>query len=303
MDYLKEFENYLRYERQLAESSACQYLTMLVEFKKFLMADLTRPQQFNIVSRTDVLEFLSYLRNDKKINNSTISNYIAALRSYYKWATYTTKNETLTPLLHYLVNIVRIKKPHVVPFVPTLEEITRLRDTLRAYLELSSYDKMRATYKKILTAYTMIELLITTGMRSNELRNLQYKDVDLENKVIFISHGKGGHQRYSIFGDGAVNLFKEYFKIFEFQPNDYIFPIKHPKHINSIVKRWAARAKISTKLHTHSFRHFFITESENRGIPLQIIADQVGHFSLNSTKHYTHLNIQKVRNHYNNKEI
>lgn len=303
MDALKEFEDYLRFERQLSDSSVCQYSTMLKEFKKFLTADLTRPQQFNSVSRAGILEFLSYLRNDRKINNSTISNYIAALRSYYKWAAYATKDTNLAPLLHYLVNIVRIKKPHTVPFVPTLEEVTRLRDTLKTYLQLAAYDKTRATYKKTLVAYTMIELLITTGMRSNELRSLQYGDVDLENKTVLITKGKGGHQRYSIFGTGAANLLKEYFEAFEFQPTEYIFPIKHGKHLNPIIKRWAARAKINSKLHTHSFRHFFITESENRGIPLQIIADQVGHFSINSTKHYTHLNIQKVRNHYSGKEI
>lgn len=311
MKHIAAFENYLLYERHLTNSSVVQYLSKLHEFNRFLKNDTSRPQDFNSVNKATVLEFLSYLQKVKKNNSATLSNYIVVLRTYYKWAIYVTKGsifspdkkENLNTLLHYLLNIVKVKRQHNVPFVPTLEDVTRLRDVMKAYLQLNSFDKARPTYRKILMAYTMMELFITTGMRSNELRSLQLKDVDIPNKVLFIAKGKGGYQRHSIFGESAVELLKEYIEVFNFQPNDFLFPIKRANYINPIIKRWASRARISPKLHTHSFRHFFITESENRGVPLQIIAQQVGHQSLNSTKHYTHLNIQKVKERYGSVEI
>jgi integrase len=149
----------------------------------------------------------------------------------------------------------------------------------------------------------MIELFITAGLRSKELRGLRCQDVDIENKIILIKYGKGGYQRISLFGDSCVNILKEYFSVYNFAPDDIIFAMAQQNVINRTIKLWAAKAQINPHIHAHSFRHYFITESNRSGVPIEIIADQVGHRDLNSTRHYTHLDIEDVRAKYNNVTI
>lgn len=302
MEMIKEFDNYIRYERQLSQHTIERYQYTLKEFNTFLNSDIVYKKRTDEVERDDISRFIVYLTN-KKLSRASIANYISTLRMYYKWLAYMTKKDNLIATNFFLTNIIKIKKESQTPYIPSVEEVKSLRRALATYIDLLSYDKSLVAYRKAIQAYTIIELLITSGMRSEELRNLRYKDMDLENKTAFICVGKGGHQRISLFGISAVEALKEYFALNNHLPDDLLFPFKQSNVLNYIIKRWCKRAKINDRIHCHSFRHYFITESQRQGIPAEIVATQVGHQSLQSTLHYTHFNIENLREKFNNVNI
>lgn len=293
------FENYLRFERQLSDTTIKNYLHLIKQFKKFLSQDVLMAGDLNKADRQTISNFLGSLREKNSI--SSISMYIIALRCYYKWAYYVFKDEDIGQLSFFLSNIVKTKRVHNIIPIPTRAEVMKLRSVLSQYLQLNSWDKNGRPFRDTLRAYAIIELLITAGLRSKELRELYRKDVDLENRTIFVRSGKGNHQRVALFGESAIKVLKEYFEINEFCPEERIFSVAQYNVIYRTVKLWAAKAQINPKVYTHSFRHYFITESQRLGVDIQSVADQVGHRDLNTTRNYTHLNIEHLREKY--KEI
>ena len=298
---LPRFENYLRFERQLSEVTTKSYLRMINQFKKFLTQDILNGGDLNKANRQDVSSFLASLRDKNAV--SSISLFIVALRCYYKWAYYFFKGEDLGQLSFFLNNIIKLKRVRGVIPIPTRDEVVKLRSVLSQYLKLNSWNKDGRPYRDTLRAYAIIELLITAGLRSKELRDLCRQDVDLENRTIFIRSGKGGHQRISLFGESAVNVLIEYFEINKFYPEQKIFSVAQYNVIYRTVKLWAAKAQINPNVYTHSFRHYFITESQRLGVKIQDVADQVGHRDLNTTRNYTHLNIGYLQDVYKDKTI
>jgi integrase/recombinase XerD len=293
---LTNFENYLRYERQLAETTIRNYFCLIGQFKKFLLKDVLSEKDLNKVNHQDISNFLSYLRS--KITISSISLYIVALRSYYNWAYYFFKDESLGQLNFFLNNIVKTKRIQMVVPVPTREEVLKLRSILKQFLQLNSWNKNGKQYKDTLRACVIIELLITAGLRLKELEGLRRQDINLEDKILFVKSGKGGHQRMSLFGENVVEILKEYFEVNKLLPDEMIFSMVRYNVIYRTVKLWAAKAKINPNIRPHSFRHYFITESLNQGIGLQDAADQAGQIDLNTTRHYTHRNIEHLREAY-----
>ena len=77
-------------------------------------------------------------------------------------------------------------KPKKLPRVLTAEEFRRF------YKIVDQADDVRHSL--------MLRLLYYTGVRVSELCNIQVADMDLESCKIFVSQGKGGKDRYVLFG-------------------------------------------------------------------------------------------------------
>jgi integrase/recombinase XerD len=294
---MTEFKKFLKYEKQLSDLTVQKYLVSITRLKDFFEGNLFLNKPLSDATREDISSFLAYLR-EHYLNKTTIAHYIVGLRTFYSWAMYTYKKDNLFAINFLLRNIIKIKQEKNIPFVPNKEDINKLRDTLRAYKELQSYNKNSFSYKKTILAYAIFELLITTGMRSKELRSLRKKDIDLEGRTILIKFGKGGYQRISLFGNSAYDALQEYFAANNFYSDDSIFPIRQGNVLHYMIKRWARRAQINPRIHIHAFRHYFITESQRLGVPIEIVADQVGHQNLNTTRHYTHFTASFLKEKY-----
>lgn len=288
---LEEFRNYLRNERQLAEGSIYLYLNKLRRLRMFVGKSLLKAET------SDISNYLLHLQ-EKKIDKATLCVFASVLKVFYSWANYRHESTSLKRMYLFLVNVVRIKKAHKIPFIPKREEIEQLRQTLKKYKELISFDRQSLDYKRTLMAYTIFELLVTTGMRSSEVRCLRRKDIDLKNRTVFIGHGKGDFQRVSVFGRSVVELLEEHLRLNNYEFNDLVFPIKRNNVLNYMIRSWAKRANINPEIHAHSFRHYFVTESQRQGVSDQVVARQVGHRNLNTTKIYTHFTTDFIKERY-----
>lgn len=287
---IDNFKEYLLYERQLAHTTTMGYLCFVSDFAAFIGCNLDE------VSRDDIRDFIKHKKGHNMLDSS-ISNYVISLRSFYNWLADRNSDRRLTELSFYLQKIVRIKREYTITQVPSTKEIDRLRQSIHAHKEAAAFNKTHKKYGLLLRDAAILEMLIAIGSRSEEIRSITLNDVDFENKTVLILRGKGNRQRVSIFGDLACNTIKEHVDYHKFEPEDKLFRMGGCL-LNNLIKKWACRSGINERIHSHSFRHYHVTETQRLGVPMQLVADQVGHRSLNTTRHYTHLDVEHRREHY-----
>lgn len=284
--FIEDFKKYLQYDRQYLKGTIESYLSKINQFQDFIKKNL------DTATEDDIRNFLIFIK-EKGFQEAY---FIASLRSYYRWLTYKLKDSNLQTLTFFLTNIVKIKtKRKMLQVYLTAEDIAKLRKCLDYHKLCRSLSPDSHFYKKIIRDIAIFELLITTGLRSSELRNLHYSDIDLEKRIIFIKITKTGYPRESLFGETAYNALKEYFGFNNFSSNDTIFNMRQGNLLGYMIKRWIKKAGIDKNVYPHLFRHFFITEAQRRGVPVQSVAQQVGHKNLNSTFYYTHTDIESIR--------
>lgn len=106
----------------------------------------------------------------------------------------------------------------------------------------------------------MLRLLFFTGVRVSELCSMQVAEVDLENHKIRIEQGKGGKDRYVLFGKSFATALRTH--IAAHPENRWLFQTRRhnkfsTRRIEQIVKAYAEQAGVRATPHT--FRHQAIT--------------------------------------------
>lgn len=279
--YINEYEAYLSFERHLSGNTIKNHIANLHIYIQHL-----QPTSPTLVTEDDIRGFLSHLGKDRAVGSTTIGNYLMILRSYYNYLAYRSKDPHLMQVSFFLKNIVKIRKDVSIPVVMKRLEADQLRQVLNSYLEAYSHNRDSKLYHMTLRDLCAVDLMMKTGVRNAELRALHYSDVDLKNCCITVRCGKGRRPRVSIFDEAMGRQLREYFDRKNFAVEDLIFPYKYGAALSSMIKRWAKKGNLNIKLRPHALRYYHVTESRRQGVPIEVIADQVGHVNLNTTKSY-----------------
>ena len=143
----------------------------------------------------------------------------------------------------------------------------------------------------------IIELMYSTGMRLNELVNLDLDDINLKEKEIYIGHGKCHKERIVPVGHEALRVLESYledrYRIVDgeeealFLGRDGLRTTKGL--VNYIFSKHKKRAGIEKKGNTHSLRHSFASHLLKNGAPVSMIMRMLGHENLYDTVVYTHI--------------
>ncbi|MEW6702005.1 MAG: tyrosine-type recombinase/integrase [Bacteroidota bacterium] len=151
-----------------------------------------------------------------------------------------------------------------------------------------------------------------TGMRLDEIINLRWKNVDLENCVITVGDEnfttKGRKQRFIPICEealtSALSQKERKTKIFSIKSlnctRDYVFCKANGDrytgdHISQSFKRACKAAGLDNTIHFHSLRHSFASSLVQKGVPLYTIKELLGHSSIATTEIYSHLNMETLR--------
>ncbi len=179
--------------------------------------------------------------------------------------------------------------------------------------------KIFLTYAKNARYYPTYELALSTGMRSGELRGLQWTDIDFQAKVIHVTHTLLYREHTYVFDspktasserdipmlDNVYRLLKEHQKIQwkerlelgkewnppkEFENLVFTNPKGNPiardrlkKSIDRILKSIQSAYPLFPHITPHTFRHTFATRSIERGIPPKVLQTILGHSDLATT--------------------
>lgn len=278
-DNLKEYENYLKFEKNYSMNTINSYLSDIKEYQEFKKGDILSSTKEDI---------LAYLKTIKNLESTTISHKISSLKSFFK---YYQKREKIK--VNPLANIKSPKIAKKLPTYLTLEEVSKLLD-----LEIKSpYD---ARNKAIL------ELLYSSGIRISELCNMQTSNYNSYECIIRLI-GKGSKERIIPLGDYAISVLEDYI-------NNYR-PKINKKNINSIfinnrgdavsrqfifkvIKKECLKKGIRKNVSPHTLRHTFATHLLQNGADLRIIQELLGHENISTTQIYTHVSNQELKNDY-----
>ena len=218
------------------------------------------------ISEEEIITFMRYLVNERKISTSYQNQSINAIKFYY---------ERVLGGKRKIYLIERPRKENYLPEVLSEEEVTAI---LKSITNL----KHKAL---IMTIYS-------GGLRISELINLKVKDIDSDRMQIKVTQSKGKKDRYTLLSKKTLLILRQYFK--EYKPKEWLFEgVSGQQYTDSsiynIFTKALKTAKITKKVSIHSLRHSFATHLLENGTDLRYIQSLLGHSSSKTTEIYTHI--------------
>lgn len=165
------------------------------------------------------------------------------------------------------------------------------------FLSKTEIDRLLEVAKKGTSPhlYLIVVLAVATGMRQGEILNLKWKDVDLGYQRITLGHTKNGEKRVVPLCDFVSEKFKEFkLDVPRRIDTNYVFPHSKKDRPVNFRKAWE-KALIEAGIDNfrfHDLRHTAASHLAMDGATTQVIADILGHKTLNMVKRYAHFTDQ-----------
>ena len=187
---IKQFHDYLNYERNYSKNTVNSYLNDLNEAKEFFKEN-GGFSGWNQVKSRDVEIFLQNLATQNR-SRTTQARKMSSLRSFYRFLV---KREVLDndPMQTISLRLGEKKLP----------QFFYEKEMRQVFDSLGGHDKL------VVRNRAMFELFYATGMRLSEMASLKLDQIDFDLKIILV-HGKGNKDRYVPFGKDAANSLKDY---------------------------------------------------------------------------------------------
>lgn len=226
----------------------------------------------------ELRQYFLYLRNEKKVGESTLNVALHGIRFLY---VQTLKKEWST------LEIARAPKRKKLPVVLSVEEV-------RAVLRRVEREKYRAC----------LTLLYSCGLRLQEGLTLQVGQIDSDRMMVHIQQGKGNKDRYVPLPEYTLQVLRSYWathrhatwlfpsRVKRGQPQANAFKPLGPDSVQRAFRVALQRSGIAKAARPHTLRHSYATHLLERGVALPVIQSYLGHSSLRTTLIYTHISQQ-----------
>jgi integrase/recombinase XerD len=146
----------------------------------------------------------------------------------------------------------------------------------------------------------ILEVFWATGMRIGELLALAVGDIDFDQALCTIRHGKGDRPRNVPLGAATLAWLRAYLDevrpllASSAKPHECLFLSRFGRPMDKSglhykLKAYARRAKLKKNLSAHSFRHTLASEMLQAGADLRHIQELLGHEKLTTTQRYLHV--------------
>ncbi len=286
-DIKEDFLNYIYLEKKLSRNTIINYNFDLKSYIEYLKS-INRLNPNTIVLK-DINEYLKQLKKDK-LNSKSIARHITTIREFHKYLIRShLVKEDIT------LNLENIKLSKTLPVTINEQDMENILD-----IDLKNAFKYRDK--------AMLELMYGSGLRVSELINLTIYSIDLDNDCILIE-GKGKKERIVPISSYAKESLINYLEI---RPTllkrkksltDKLFLNNHGEGItrhgfNYIFQNILKEKNLDIKATPHSLRHTFATTLLNNGADLRSIQELLGHSDIVTTRIYTHLENQKIKEEY-----
>ncbi len=143
-------------------------------------------------------------------------------------------------------------------------------------------------------------LLLNTGLRVNELVNLDIADINLAEKRLTIT-AKGGHAATRFLNSRVRRTLEQYLRWRKKQATDspalFLSSRKQRLSLRQVQRsfeQWLKAAGIAKHLTIHSLRHTFASTLYEKSNNLLAVQQALGHRSITSTMIYTQLNPEQL---------
>lgn len=214
---------------------------------------------------------------NRKRSSATINRYFASLSALLSYAVklmWIEENPSF--------RLTKLKENPGRDRVLTADEISHL---------LTACQESKSTY-----LYCYVLMSLTTGARKSEILGLEWRHVDLENKLAHLKETKNGRPRSISLPDPVVaELTLLYHERNPAKP--LIFASKTAFGQIDLKKAWQEALKRSKIINCrmHDMRHTFCTLAARQGASNLELAAAMGHRTLSMLQRYTHLDIEVTK--------
>jgi len=276
---LKDFKNFLKFERNLSENSTQSYLQDSQKLISFL-SDINFNKKISEIDSNIIREFV--YQQTKLIKPSSQSRLISSLKNFFDYL--------IIEKIIFINPINSIQYPKIATKIPeTLS--TKEIDKLIVYLKKSKKNSLRNC--------AMLEVLYSCGLRVSELTNLNISDIFFDDFLIKIL-GKGRKERFVPMSKIVKDMIKDYMygerfnKIKKKGFEDILFLNNRGEKLTrvmiyTILNIAKKGTGIKKKVSPHILRHSFATHLIENGADISSIQHMLGHTNITTTERYLHV--------------
>lgn len=251
--------------RGFSKRTVESYLYHNINFSNFIKKE---PKD---VFEQDAKKYIAYLMSERKYSPRSVNLALSSLKFFY--------NEILQNSAFNAVKAPKLEKK--LPTVLTKDEMKKLINAVKN-------PKHRL----------LIEFMYSSGLRVSECVNLKIDDLDLNEKMGKIKHGKGRKERYIILSGNLINHFTDYISKKK-DNSQYIFSVNgrpiSVRQAQKVVKEAAKQAGIKKRVFCHALRSSFATHLLEAGTDIRVIQELLGHSDLSTTQIYTKVSTQQLK--------
>ena len=284
--YVKEYEEYLKYQKNRSDTTIIDYQRNIERFLDFLSRE-----EIDVldVDRHICRNYLEELYQSG-MSKSSVATNVSGVKNFYRYLLnqeYIKTNPWLT-----------IKPLKVEKKLPDVLFINQINDII---------DKMKFDNDLDYRNNLIFLIIYNAGLRASEVVNLQVKDLNIDNNSMLVT-GKGSKQRWCFYDDDCKGLLVTYLDQIrsKYTTSDYPYVFVNnrgtkltTRSIEYIIRKVGGVNFDTRYLHPHTLRHSFATHMLDAGADIRVVQEMLGHSSLATTQIYTHVSRAKLQQEYN----
>lgn len=278
------FMAHLDVEKGYARATVDAYGLDLLQFERHLQDKGISPEDPPSISRENVRSYLAELHR-RGVKRSSVARKLAGLRSYFRF-------------------LIRqdILSSSPAASIANPRQDTRHPTTLNVDQALQLMEASREPDPRSLRDMALVELLYGSGLRISEALGVDMFDVDLKQGLVRVT-GKGNKERLAPMTEAAVQRMRAYLEhrgAFGPRADERAVFLGlrgkrlHRREAGRILDKVVELAGLSQHISPHVLRHSFATHLLESGADLRSVQELLGHARLSTTQRYTHLDLARI---------
>ncbi len=298
MKNVYKFIDFISSTKNLSQKTLGCYAGDIRRYLQFAMSSGCEAFTTNCVQK-----YVSYLRDEKSLKDSSIKRNIISLKLFCKYMEESQSAERNNPFNEVKFKFKQERK------LPKTLSITEIRKIL--ICAKNAKESATGKFQSFQTTRDLcvLDILISTGIRIGEAVAIRHTDILTHERLILI-HGKGKKQRLIYISSSETwTAITDLIKLknkYNLQ-NEHLFLNKYGTplsiySIENIFQKHLKLAGIKTKATPHYLRHTFATNLLSSGADIRTVQELLGHSSISTTEIYTHVSMQRkkqILNKYN----
>lgn len=283
---IKDFEIFLRFERNFSENTLDAYVRDIKKLKDYAVVDLENVGPDSI-GYENLQEYIFNL-SKQKFSERSQARWISSIKAFFKFLLEDEYREDNPAVL--------LEGPKLGLYLPdtlSLPDINKIIAAIEVNTDLGKRNQC------------IIEVLYGCGLRVSELIDLKISNINFKEQYIKVQ-GKGNKTRFVPLADYTAELLESYIKEVRSKGKinkkyeDTLFLNSRGTSMSRvivflIIKELTDKAGVNKKISPHTFRHSFATHLLQNGADLRYIQEMLGHSSITTTEIYTHLKTEELR--------
>lgn len=271
---LERFCNYLTSIKGYSKDTIRRYKNVVNHYCKMMHVN-----EMSQVNDDNVREMFYVGRTQRKWSSNTFVVYHKTLLVFFRWCVkqgFLEKNP-----------VIDIEKPKIekkLPYKLTKQMSLKLLEIVCNYPYGSSFLRYRN--------HAIFSTFIFSGLRKQELLNLKYTDIDIENLSIFVRQGKGNKDRIIPMSYTLAQTLKKYRderkRLNKTCPEFFASSRENMGFTENGLKKLIDQVRLSSgmKFSAHKLRHTFATLMLEGGCDIYSLSKMMGHSDLKTTTIY-----------------